>query len=155
MDLSFPDLNYYSVETLPGFDGSCSVYCQSASVFKEDVDIVPTIVDDTLSYVRSVGRRQSDAVRLARTSQERRHRPPAAFVAQRRKKHRQPANVCLPFGRRAKGSTLRSAMAPGCNTAPPKPLQRSRMMSRTSFSTTTSLLAFSASVRTLSTSASP
>ena len=63
----------------------------------------------------------------------------------RKTKHWQPANV----------STPRSDMAPGCNTAPPKPPQRSRMMSRTSFSTTTSPLTFSASVRTLSTSASP
>lgn len=43
MDFSFSDLNYNSVETLPGYS--------AATVFREDVDIVPTIVDDTLSLI--------------------------------------------------------------------------------------------------------
>lgn len=51
MDLSFSDLNFNSVETLPGFQARAAFTVNSASVFKEDVDIVPTIVDDTLSYV--------------------------------------------------------------------------------------------------------
>ncbi len=71
MDLSFSDLNlqldghppinYNSVETLPGFEARAAFLCcgkalrgnpvNSASVFREDVDIVPTILDDTLSYV--------------------------------------------------------------------------------------------------------
>lgn len=51
MDLSFSDLNFNSVETLPGFEARVAFTVNSASVFKEDIDIVPTIVDDTLSYV--------------------------------------------------------------------------------------------------------
>ncbi len=67
MDFSFPDLNFNSVENLPGFEARAAFLCcgkalrgnpvNSASVFREDVDIVPTIVDDTLSYV-PWGRRQ-------------------------------------------------------------------------------------------------
>ena len=44
-------LNYNSVERLPGYEARAEFTVNSASVFKEDVDIVPTIVDDTLSYV--------------------------------------------------------------------------------------------------------
>ena len=51
MDLSFSDLNFNSIETLPGFEARAAFTVNSASVFKEDVDMVPTIVDDTLSYV--------------------------------------------------------------------------------------------------------
>lgn len=61
MDLSFSDLNlqldglppinFNSVETLPGFEARAAFTVNSASVFKDDVDMVPTIVDDTLSYV--------------------------------------------------------------------------------------------------------
>ena len=69
MDFSFSDLNFNSVETLLGFEARAAFTVNSASVFKEDVDMVPIIVDDTLS--RSVGRRQSDAVRLARARRER------------------------------------------------------------------------------------
>ena len=47
----FSDLNFNSVETLPGFEARVAFTVNSSSVFKEDVDIVPTIVDDTLSYV--------------------------------------------------------------------------------------------------------
>ncbi len=53
-------LNFNSVETLPGFEACVAFLCcgkalrgnpvNSASVFKEDVDIVPTIIDDRLSY---------------------------------------------------------------------------------------------------------
>ena len=50
MDLSFSDLNYNSVETLPGIEARAAFTVNSATVFREDVDIVPTIVDDTLSY---------------------------------------------------------------------------------------------------------
>lgn len=59
MDFSFSDLNlqldglppinFYSVETLPGFDAQAAFSVNSSSVFKEDTDIVPTIVDDILS----------------------------------------------------------------------------------------------------------
>ncbi len=61
MDFSFSDLNlqldgrppinFNSVETLPGFEARAAFTVNSASVFKEDVDIVPSIVDDTLSYI--------------------------------------------------------------------------------------------------------
>ena len=44
-------LNYNSVETLLGYEARAAFTVNSASVFKEDVDIVPTIVDDTLSYI--------------------------------------------------------------------------------------------------------
>ena len=49
MDFSFSDLNYNSVETLPGFEPRAAFTVNSSSVFKEDVDIVPTIVDYTPS----------------------------------------------------------------------------------------------------------
>ncbi len=51
MDFSFSDLNINSVENLPGVEARAAFTVNSASVFKEDVDIVPTIVDDTLSYI--------------------------------------------------------------------------------------------------------
>ncbi len=47
MDFSFSELNYNSVETLPGYQARAAFTVNSASVFKEDVDIVPTIVDDS------------------------------------------------------------------------------------------------------------
>lgn len=40
-------LNYNFVETLPGYKARAAFTVNSASVFKEDVDIVPTIVDIT------------------------------------------------------------------------------------------------------------
>lgn len=51
MDASFSTLNFNSVETLPGYEARAAFTVNSASVFKEDVDIVPTIVDDSLSYM--------------------------------------------------------------------------------------------------------
>ncbi len=56
MDFSFSDLNFNSVENLPVFEARAAFLCSgkalrgnsinSASVFKEDVDIVvPTVVD--------------------------------------------------------------------------------------------------------------
>lgn len=51
MDFFPPDLNYNSIETLPGFESRAAFTVNSASVFKEDVDMVPIIVDDTCSYV--------------------------------------------------------------------------------------------------------
>ncbi|GFI06562.1 hypothetical protein IMSAGC006_01305 [Muribaculaceae bacterium] len=44
-------LNYNSVETLPGYEARAAFTVNSASMLKEDVDILPTIVDDTLSYI--------------------------------------------------------------------------------------------------------
>ena len=45
------DLNFSSVETLPGYEARAAFTVNSASVFKEDVDIVPTILSDRLAYV--------------------------------------------------------------------------------------------------------
>lgn len=42
MDISFPDLNFNSVETLPGFEARAAFTDNSSSVFKKDVDVVPT-----------------------------------------------------------------------------------------------------------------
>lgn len=44
-------LNYNSVEALPGFNARAAFQVNSASVFKEDVDILPIPIDDQLSYV--------------------------------------------------------------------------------------------------------
>ena len=51
MDLSFSNLNFNSVENLPGFEARAAFTVNFASVFREDIDIVPTIVGDSLSYV--------------------------------------------------------------------------------------------------------
>lgn len=51
MDFSFSELNFNSVETLPGYEARAAFTVNSSSVFREDVDIVPTIVDDSLSYI--------------------------------------------------------------------------------------------------------
>lgn len=51
MDFSFSDLNFNSVENLPGFEARAAFTVNSASVFREDVDIVPVIIDETLSYM--------------------------------------------------------------------------------------------------------
>jgi hypothetical protein len=51
MDFSFTELNFNSVETLPGYEVRAAFTVNSSSVFREDVDIVPTIVDDSLSYI--------------------------------------------------------------------------------------------------------
>lgn len=50
MDVSF-SINYNSVENVPGYEARAAFTINSASVFKEDVDIVPTIIDDRNSYV--------------------------------------------------------------------------------------------------------
>lgn len=44
-------LNFNSVETLPNLSARAAFQVNSSTVFKEDVDIVPVIIDDTLSYV--------------------------------------------------------------------------------------------------------
>ena len=45
------NLNFNSVENVPGIEARAAFTVNSSSVFKEDVDIVPTIIDDSLSYV--------------------------------------------------------------------------------------------------------
>ena len=44
-------LIFNSVETLPGYNARAAFQVNSASVFREDVDILPIPIDDTLSYV--------------------------------------------------------------------------------------------------------
>lgn len=51
MDCSIFELNFNSVKTLPGFEVCAAFTFNSAPVFKEDVDIVLIIVDDSLSYI--------------------------------------------------------------------------------------------------------
>ena len=45
------DINFNSVETLPGYEARAAFTVNASAVFREDVDIVPTIIDDGLSYV--------------------------------------------------------------------------------------------------------
>ncbi len=49
------ELNFSSVETVPNLNASAAFQVDSGKVFKEDVDIVPTIIDRTLSYMPWVG----------------------------------------------------------------------------------------------------
>lgn len=61
MDLSFSDLNlqldglppinFNSVKTLPGFEDRAAFTVNSATVFRENIDIMPTIVDNTILSV--------------------------------------------------------------------------------------------------------
>ena len=44
-------LNFNSVETLSNLSARAAFQVNSSAVFKEDVDIVPVIIDDTISYV--------------------------------------------------------------------------------------------------------
>lgn len=45
------NLNFISVEDIPGIDASALFTVDSATVFKEDVDICPVTIDDSLSYI--------------------------------------------------------------------------------------------------------
>ncbi len=45
------ELNFSSVETIPGLNASAAFLVDSGKVFKEDVDMVPTIIDKSLSYM--------------------------------------------------------------------------------------------------------
>ena len=45
------ELNFNSVETILVLNASAAFKTDSGKVFKEDVDIVPTIIDKTLSYI--------------------------------------------------------------------------------------------------------
>lgn len=134
MDFSISELNYNCVETIPGFETRAAFTVNSGAVFREDVDIIPTVVDQDLSFMPWGGDNLM----------------PFNIIDLIEKFEKlatcQPANV----------STPRSATDPACNTARPKPPQMSPEKSRTSFSiTTTSRLAFSVYARISSTSASP
>ena len=50
--------SFKSVETLPNLSARVAFQMNSSAVFKEDVDIVPVIVDDTLSYISSPPKKQ-------------------------------------------------------------------------------------------------
>ena len=56
MGFSFSDLDFNLVENMPGFEARASFTVNSASLFREDVDIVPTVVDD--SYCAPASRSQ-------------------------------------------------------------------------------------------------
>ena len=45
------ELNFNSVETVPSLNASAAFQVDSGKVFKEDVDMVPTIIDKSLSYM--------------------------------------------------------------------------------------------------------
>lgn len=51
-------LNFNSEETLPNLSARVAFQVNSSAVLKEDVDIVPVIVDDTLSYISSPPKKQ-------------------------------------------------------------------------------------------------
>ena len=44
-------LTFNSFETIPNLNASAAFKVVSGKVFKEDVDIVPTIIDKSLSYI--------------------------------------------------------------------------------------------------------
>jgi hypothetical protein len=44
-------LNFNSVETLHGYNARAAFTVNSASVFKEDIDTMPIIIDSNLSYI--------------------------------------------------------------------------------------------------------
>ena len=44
-------LNFNSVESIPSIEARAAFTVNSACVFKEDVDIIPTILSHTLSYI--------------------------------------------------------------------------------------------------------
>ena len=51
LDYAEASLTFNSVETIPNLNASAAYKVDSGKVFKEDVDIVPIIIDETLSYV--------------------------------------------------------------------------------------------------------
>lgn len=45
------EIIFNSIETLPSAAGRVAFHSDSSEVFKEDVDVVPIVIDDTLSYI--------------------------------------------------------------------------------------------------------
>ncbi len=45
------NINYNSVEDIPGLSARAAFTVSSQSVFREEVDIVPTVIDESLSYI--------------------------------------------------------------------------------------------------------
>ncbi len=44
-------ISFNSIESIPGITARAAAFTTSTEVYKEDVDIVPTIIDDHLSYI--------------------------------------------------------------------------------------------------------
>lgn len=51
-------LNFNSVESIPGIEARTAFTVNSSAVFKEDVDIIPTMLSDKLSYIPWGGNNQ-------------------------------------------------------------------------------------------------
>lgn len=51
-------LNFNSVESIPGIEARAAFTVNSSAVFKEDVDIIPTMLSDKLSYIPWGGNNQ-------------------------------------------------------------------------------------------------
>ena len=51
MDFSIDNINYNSVENVPGFEARATFTVTSSSALREDVDIVLIIIDEALSYI--------------------------------------------------------------------------------------------------------
>ena len=51
LDYAEAKLTFNSVETIPGLNAAAAFQVDSGKVFKEDVDMVPTIIDKSLSYM--------------------------------------------------------------------------------------------------------
>ena len=58
MDFSFENLKLQLPENVSGIESRAAFTVNSASVFKEDVDIVPIIIDETLTYIPRIGDNQ-------------------------------------------------------------------------------------------------
>ena len=128
MDKPFYDC--FSVELLPMLNARVAFVSKTTEVFRDSGHFDTRITPDGKEYVSWGGSDQLpyDIIRLIEADET--------------------LATCQLFNAEV-------CYGSGCNIAPPNPPQRSRMMSRTSFLTMTSTLTFSASVRTLSTSALP
>ena len=51
MDSNFSYLNFNSVDELPGIEAKAAFTTPAANVFREDVDIIPTRINDKISYI--------------------------------------------------------------------------------------------------------
>ena len=107
------ELNFNSVETIPVLNASAAFKVDSGKVFKEDVDIVPVIIDKTLSYVPWGGDNEMpyDILKLIEgdepsARQSLQHKSPLAVVCEKQTFVRRlpPARCSMP----------RSTTAAGC-----------------------------------------
>ena len=51
-------LNFNSVESIPGIEARAAFTVNSSAIFKEDVDIIQTMLSDKLSYIPWGGNNQ-------------------------------------------------------------------------------------------------